>query len=226
MSVLAGIRTVIFDLDGTLLDRRSSFEQFVRDQWRRFDVLQAVDQSAYVRTAIELDDNGYAPRRALFPGTLARLGLNPEPGDALLRDYRAGFPGTCVLFPGARQTLARVRSEGFKLGLITNGSVRMQGAKLECLALAPAFDAVLISDAEGVSKPEPEIFRRALERLGSPPGHAVYVGDHPEFDIDGARRAGMKAVWRRNDALAPPLDADAAIDELADLLPLLGLSRI
>jgi len=195
--MLANIEAVVFDLDGTLLDRRRSFERFVRGQWERhFHVFQPVGQPQYVQTVIELDRDGYAPRKELFAGMLVRFGLPSELGDTLLRDYRAGFPGACLLFPDAAQTLSSLRAGGFKLGLITNGSVGMQSGKLKCLALEPAFDIVLIFDAEGVSKPDPEILRRALERLDTMADRAVFVGDHPEVDVSGARGAGMKSVWR------------------------------
>jgi putative hydrolase of the HAD superfamily len=224
--LLVDIQAVLFDLDGTLLDRRSSFERFVRDQWNRFShVLHSVEQKHYVQTVIELDGDGYLPRRALFTGALARFQLSSELADTLLRDYRSGFPSACQLFPDAVETLSSLRAAGFKLGLITNGSVRMQSRKLACLSLAPAFDTVLISDVEGVSKPDPEIFRRALERLGTRPEHAVFVGDHPDVDVSGARTAGMKAIWRRDRLLSRTVDADAVIDEVGDLLSLLRLAR-
>ena len=224
MSQLIALQAVLVDLDGTLLDRPRSFERFVHDQWQRFSrVLQSVDQANYVRTMIELDADGYAPRTELFAGTVARFEVPSELAETLLMDYRAGFPSACVLFPDALQTLSSLRAAGLRLGLITNGSVRMQSSKLKCLALAPAFDVVLISDAEGVSKPDPEIFHRALERLGTMPEYAVFVGDHPEVDVSGARSAGMKAVWRRDRTLSRTVEAEAIIEELGDLLSLLGL---
>jgi putative hydrolase of the HAD superfamily len=222
--MLANIEAVVFDLDGTLLDRRGSFERFVRGQWERHaDVLQPVCQAEYVQAAIDLDRDGYAPRKELFAGMLERFDLPSELGETLLRDYRAGFPSACSLFPDAAQTLSSLRARGFKLGLITNGSVRMQSGKLKCLALEPAFDTVLISDAEGVSKPDPEIFRRALQRLDTLAERAVFVGDHPEVDVSGARGAGMKSIWRRDPTLSGTVDADAIIEELGDLLHVLGL---
>ena len=105
--------------------------------------------------------------------TIAQFGLSAGLAETLLNDYRAGFPGACVLFPDAVQTLSSLRASGMKLGLITNGSVRMQNRKLECLALSTRFDTMLISDAEGISKPDPRIFHRALERLNASPAHAV-----------------------------------------------------
>jgi putative hydrolase of the HAD superfamily len=216
--MLANLQAVVFDLDGTLLDRRRSFERFVRDQWQRFPVLHRVDESQYVNTLIERDRDGYAPRKELFTGMLAQFGLPSDLAEALLRDYRAGFPSACVLFPDARQTLSSLRASGLKLGLITNGSVRMQSGKLECLALSPAFDAVLISDAEGVSKPDPRIFHRALERLAVSADRAAFVGDHPDVDVAGARAAGMRAIWKRDPMVSRTVEADAVIVELGDLL--------
>src|SRR5262245_66008797 len=95
----------------------------------------------------------------------AQFGLSSSLAETLLSDYRAGFPSACLLFPDAARTLATIRASGLKLGLITNGSVRMQQRKLECLNVALIFDTILISDAEGVAKPDPQIFRRAVDRL-------------------------------------------------------------
>jgi putative hydrolase of the HAD superfamily len=218
------VRSVIFDLDGTLLDRRRSFERFVRDQSERFaHLLRAVDPEEYVQTLIELDADGYAPRSELFTGMIARFGLPSGLAETLLQDYRAGFPSACVLFPDAVQTLSSLRASGLKLGLITNGSVRMQSRKLECLELSSRFDTILISDAEGISKPDRQIFHRALERLNVHPAHAAFVGDHPEVDVAGARAAGMKAIWRRDRSVLRIVEADGVIDELGDLLTLLQI---
>jgi putative hydrolase of the HAD superfamily len=219
----ADIQAVVFDLDGTLLDRRRSFELFVRDQWERFGhCLRDADQEQYVQTLIERDQDGYAPRQSLFTGVIARFGLPSGLAETLLDDYRAGFPNACVLFPDVAQTLSCLRTSGLKLGLITNGSVRMQSRKLQCLGLSPLFDTMLISDAEGISKPDPRIFHRAVDRLGINPTQAVFVGDHPEIDVAGARAAGMKAIWRRDPGRSRLVEADGVIEELGELLAWLG----
>jgi putative hydrolase of the HAD superfamily len=223
--MLADIQAVVFDLDGTLLDRRRSFEQFVRDQWERFfHALRAVDPEQYVQTLIQLDHDGYAPRDGIFTGVVAQLGLPSDLAETLLSDYRAGFPSACVLFPDVGHTLAVLRASGLKLGLITNGSVLMQSRKVECLALTTTFDTIVISAAEGISKPDPRIFQRALERLHADPARSIFVGDHPEVDVAGARAAGMYAIWRRDPAVSRVVEADTIIEEVGDLLTVLGLA--
>ena len=217
--MLAGIRAVIFDLDGTLLDRHTSFELFARDQWTRFaSVLHPAGQDEYVRTLVAFDREGYGPRGELFSGTVAHFGLPAPLADTLRNDFRAEFASACVLFPDAMRTLEALRSAGFKLGLITNGSVRMQSRKLEHLALVPMFDTIVISAAEGVHKPDPEIFRRALERLGVDAAHACYVGNHSDVDVAGGKAAGLKAIWRRDPFLPPPSEADGIVDTVGDLV--------
>jgi putative hydrolase of the HAD superfamily len=224
--MLADVQAALFDLDGTLLDRRRSFEQFVRVQWDRFaDALDVVEREQYAQVLIERDRDGYGPRQGLFGGIIGQFAVPSGLAAALRDDYRDGFPHACVLFPDAVGTLSSLRASGLKLGLITNGSVRMQSRKVECLALSPMFDIILISDAEGIHKPDPRIFQRAMVRLGVHPGRTVFVGDHPDVDVAGARAAGMRSVWRRDPHLSQVVEADAVIDELADLLPLLGLAR-
>ena len=224
--MLTAIQAVVFDLDGTLLDRRRGFVRFVRDQRIRFaDVLGAIDEDEYVRLLVELDRDGYAPRNDLFAGMVARFGLPMPLAETLLADYRAGFPAACLLFPDVAPTLTILRASGVKIGLITNGSVRMQTRKLECLALSPLMDVILISDAEGVTKPDPRIFQRAVDRLDASPARTVFVGDHPEVDVAGARAAGLRAIWRRDAAVSQRVDADAVIDDIGELLVLLGLEN-
>ena len=221
------VKAVVFDLDDTLLDRRASFERFIRNQWERFGpALHAIGQEQYVQAAIRFDGDGYAPRRELFARVMSECQLPLDMGETLLSDYRAGFPTACVLFPDAARILASLRASGLTLGLITNGSVRMQSRKLDWLALAHSFDTILISDAEGISKPDPRIFYRAMERLHVTPTQSAFVGDNPVVDVAGARGAGMHAIWRRHPRVSGTVEADAVIEELSDLPSVLGLECI
>lgn len=89
--------------------------------------------------------------------------------------------------------LERLRGGGVRLGIVSNseGSI---AELLEQVGLLPFFEVIIDSGCEGVSKPDPEIFRRALSRMNVSASEAMYVGDVPAVDVDGARAAGLGAV--------------------------------
>jgi putative hydrolase of the HAD superfamily len=147
------------------------------------------------------------------------LALSDELTHTLMSDYRARFPATCSLFPGVHETLDALRRAGLRLGLITNGSALVQGGKLDAVSIRPKLDAILISEVEGVHKPDVAIFRRAAERLNTVPGQCVFVGDNPDNDVRGAQSADMRAVRVRDGWWDQPAEADAVIDSVPELLP-------
>jgi putative hydrolase of the HAD superfamily len=96
----------------------------------------------------------------------------------------------------------------------SNGSV---ASILEALGFLPYLEFVLDSFVVGIEKPDPRIFRRALEQAGVAPHEAVYVGDLYSIDVLGARAVGMGAVlldpgacWGARDCLVAP-DVAAAV---------------
>jgi HAD superfamily hydrolase (TIGR01509 family) len=95
-------------------------------------------------------------------------------------------------------TLARLRGAGLRLGVVSNSDGRVAEA-LEAAGLRGYFDVVVDSAVAGVEKPDPAIFRAALDALGVPPAEALYVGDLYDVDVLGANAAGMPAVL-----LVPP----------------------
>ena len=217
------IGAVLFDLDGTLLDRKLAYRSFMADQCRRFaSAMPGVTADAYLSAAVRADKKGTAGGRERFAGIGAELGLSEALQQRLLDDYWDGFARACTLFPRAAETLGALRAAGLRVGLITNGSSRMQGAKLDALGVRAAFDEILISGAEGCHKPDPAIFRAASERLGVSPAAAVFVGDNPEADVRGAKAFGMRAVWVRDHDYWPdaPPEADAIVDDVWEVCAL------
>jgi putative hydrolase of the HAD superfamily len=106
------------------------------------------------------------------------------------------------------------------IGSVTNGN-----ADLQTIGLARHFQASVAAHQLGVAKPDPAIFLAGCEVLGVAPHEAVYVGDDLLLDVQGAQRAGLRAVWmnrvgRVND-LAHQVQPDAevtSLDELVDWL--------
>jgi HAD superfamily hydrolase (TIGR01549 family) len=117
----------------------------------------------------------------------------------------------------AHDALARLRRAGLRLGIVSNSDGRVEEA-LVAAGLRPYFDVVVDSGVAGVEKPDPAIFRAALDALGVSPGEALYVGDLYEVDVLGANAAGMPAVLLVPPAAPRPLGcaAVASLRALAD----------
>jgi putative hydrolase of the HAD superfamily len=115
------------------------------------------------------------------------------------------------------QMLGDLHELGLRLGVITNGGTAFQRNTLRALGIERSFEAVLISESEGIKKPDPASFHRAVARLGVSAEESLFVGDHPSVDVAGARKAGLKAIWKRADDWEPPDDADGVIDHLHEL---------
>jgi putative hydrolase of the HAD superfamily len=119
-------------------------------------------------------------------------------------------------YPEVPEVLARLRAGGARLAVVSNWDVSLHDV-LERTGLRPLVDAVVISAELGVAKPDPAIFRAALDRLGAAPDGAVHVGDSLEHDVAGARAAGLEAVLvARNGAAGP--DGVRTVASLSELV--------
>lgn len=98
--------------------------------------------------------------------------------------------------------------EGFRaigpMVLVTNGNTLMQREKLRRCGLEEGWDAIFIAQEQGVSKPDAEIFKRALDRFGLNAEECVMVGDNLNTDIQGGINAGLQTCWMRRDPEAQP----------------------
>ena len=212
------IRAVLFDLDGTILDRLSSLRVYLYNQVERLpDVLGKVPFVEYMDRLIELDSRGHGDKYQVFRRIERDFGMTSGTWQRLLDDYETYFPHVCVPFPKAHQTLWTLRQRGLKMGLVTNGPIESQQPKIDGLGIAGYFGTILISGAEGVSKPDPEIFHRAVRNLGVAAEETVMIGDNPVADIGGARSVGMKAIWKRDEYWEAPDAVDGVVGDLEEL---------
>jgi putative hydrolase of the HAD superfamily len=147
--------------------------------------------------------------------------------DIFERDWFARL----ALYDDAVHTLEALR-RSCKLGLVTNGPSWTQRPKIEQFRLAEYLDLLIVSEEVGVAKPDPGIFRIALDRLQVAPHETLFVGDSIEFDMRGAIAAGMPFVWMnpRGEPLPPDLPPPLAeLRRLHELIALLdetnGLNR-
>ncbi len=173
----------------------------------RHEALRVWDEAAFARRHSELLETFHLEvlagrltvdqaRVRRFATLFAEAGqpLSSAEVDAVAGEYREAYRRSWRLVPGALETVSALHSRA-RLGIVTNNVVEEQRKKIAELGLEPFFDAVVISEAVGVSKPDPAIFRIALGRLQCRPDDAVMVGDSWSSDIIGAAGAGLRAVW-------------------------------
>ena len=214
------IHGVFFDLDGTLYDRDEHLLRITRQQFAAFATdLKGIEIERFVDRVLELDAHGHGRTPDLYHVLVGELGCRAELGLRLDAHFRATFHRSLSLSADTLSTLTVLRARGKKLGIITNGPVYWQSNKVDALRIREFFDTVVISAEEGIEKPHPEIFRRALARCGIDAADALFVGDHPVADIEGAQGAGLRAVWKRMPYWKVPSSVPC-IDSLSEILPL------
>ncbi|QIF02797.1 HAD family hydrolase [Roseimicrobium sp. ORNL1] len=160
------IHAVLFDLDRTLLDRDQSFAAFASGQHERFAKrMPDFHQQAYVERLVALDALGSVWKDVVYQRLIAELGIDGITWEELFADFDTHVADSYVPFPKLQEVLA-VLSQSYSLGIITNGKGEFQQRTIARLDIAHYFKTILISEIEGVRKPEAEIFHRAVSRLG------------------------------------------------------------
>jgi len=155
-----------------------------------------------------------------FNLVLSEAGIARSPAtDAALLELKAWHDRHCLwedVLEGVRPSLERFRAAGLRLAAVSNSNGTLRRL-FDRLGFTPAFDVILDSQVEGVEKPDPRIFRLALERLGEEAGAALHVGDFYHVDVAGARAAGVRAVLVDEAGLYPEADCPRvrSLSELA-----------
>jgi YjjG family noncanonical pyrimidine nucleotidase len=196
------IRAVLFDLDHTLFDTDRAERIALRRALRRFDVpFSPAILEAYRTINAELwadYQRGRVTTRVLqrerFRRLLAHLGLRTSGADPLAACYRDHMATRGDLLPGCRGTLRRL-ARRFPLATVTNGTDRVQRARLRAAQIDGFFAHIVTSESAGYAKPDPRIVYVALDALGIAARDALLVGDDPESDGRAAARAGVRFCW-------------------------------
>jgi putative hydrolase of the HAD superfamily len=123
------------------------------------------------------------------------------------------------VFPGAHETLDRLKQLGVQLALVTNGAAEPQRAKVIRFALEQRFDHIQIEGEHGFGKPEERAYRHALEALGVGPRETWMVGDNLEWEIAAPQRLGIYGIWYDGYGTGLPLDCGIQPDRVIRSLP-------
>lgn len=216
---------VIFDLDNTLTDRAMSIQRYAHRFFEDFgNALRPAARFDDIHRVIQIGDGGgYRPKEVMFQEIQTDLDWVDAPASATISEHWYRVSPQCMqLRAGAENTLTELQRRGYLLGIITNGKTHVQNATLDALNVRGYFEVVLISEECGCRKPDPAIFHLALTALRLSPQCAVYVGDNPQADIQGASNAGLQSVWITDGApwpptLQPPQHQIAQIPQLLEL---------
>lgn len=211
------LQAVLFDLDDTLYPQ----SDYLAGAW------QAVAETAApgagrsveaIRDALERVASLGSDRGRIIDRALEQLGVVAPIVEPLVEVFRSYAPDRLEPYPGVVSGLASLRRV-VPVGLVSDGDVGIQRAKLHALDLEEAFDVVVFSDGLGRAhrKPDPEPFRIALATLGVAAEESVYIGDRPDKDVVGATAAGLGAVRVRTGEYRDRPNTIAPWADLADV---------
>jgi putative hydrolase of the HAD superfamily len=228
------IDATFFDLDDTLVDDQASFR--IATARACAELAAGVDEALLTSTYIEVSDawwrsqvyaygDLYIVRLMLWRRALALCGCDDEPTAMRARDlYTAYRTEVCEVYDETRAVLEALAGR-YRLAVITNGHGDTQRNRLRVSGLDRYFDLVVAATDIDAGKPDPAIFRHAMERLDVAPSATWHVGDSLVSDVAGAHASGLAAaVWlnrraeQREDGQAAPHHEISALGELPGLL--------
>ena len=220
---LAGVRAVLFDLDGTLIDSAP-------------DLALAGNALRQSRALTPIDLGTYRPHAGSGARGILRvaLGVTPELPDyealrqEFLEAYNHHLLSQTLCFAGVEDLLACLVARGMPWGVVTNKATRFTQPTVSAFGMLQSAAAVVCGDTTPHTKPHPAPVLAAMAAAQMSPRHTVYVGDD-ERDIQAGRAAGVRTVAAAYGYLGPGSDprtwgADAVIQSPLELLNLLDLA--
>lgn len=194
--------TLLFDADDTLFDFKASERAALKETFEAFGVPYTPENRAVYETI------NSALWAALEKGTITQERIKVERFSKLLDQvgvaqsaedmataYIEALGRQSILLDGAEALVAKL-SKTHRLAIVTNGLTKVQENRIAKSIIAGYFDAIVISETIGVSKPDPAIFEATFRQLGiSDFKRVLMIGDSLTSDIKGAHNAGLDSVW-------------------------------
>jgi putative hydrolase of the HAD superfamily len=123
-----------------------------------------------------------------------KVEVSEEVIDNLSNRYISVLPGFNHLLQDTIEILGYLKPQ-YKLHIITNGFEEIQHNKMQNSKIADFFETITTSEEAGVKKPHFQIFNIALQKANASPENSIMIGDSYEADIEGAKNAGLQAVF-------------------------------
>ncbi|ALM74880.1 MULTISPECIES: TIGR02253 family HAD-type hydrolase [Thermococcus] len=211
------MEAILFDVDETLLTEKPLMMLFLPQVYeeisRRLQIRKEEARAKFLEEILSRR-NTYEWHDWNFFFRLFNLDLRYE-------ELLTAYPHKIHVFPDVKPTLEWLKSEGYKLGVVTSGPT-YQKLKLRIAKLDNYFDVIVTREDVNTIKPDPKIFIYALEKLKVEPKEAIMIGDSLQQDVYGAKNVGMIAVWINRNNEKGYNFADYEIRTLHELRKILG----
>lgn len=208
MKLLKRIQHVFFDLDRTLWDFESNSEATLKELFSEFGLTEklGVSDDDFIHEYKRINEifwedyrNGVIKKEELryarFETAFQFFGHSDRKMAAEIGElYISRSPRKTGLVDGCIDLLNYLKPK-YQLHIITNGFEEVQHIKMKSSGLDPYFKHVITSESAGAKKPDPTIFRHAMQLTGAMPENSIMIGDHLEADVIGALEVGWQAVW-------------------------------
>jgi putative hydrolase of the HAD superfamily len=183
------LAAVVFDLDETLAVTARDRQRLLADTVGEAG-LEPIEYGTYERAHRESVTG--ETRAQIFETLFADKPVDPHD---LADSYRGVVNEHLEPVEGAEELLSHLSNgAGYRVGVLTDGPERAQQSKIDKLGWTGLIDATVVTGTMETRKPDPRAFEAVLAALAVDPAEAVYVGDKPEADVEGALSAGMRAV--------------------------------
>ena len=212
------MRTVVFDLDGTLADTSGDLIAAANACFRQMGAGDQLDAVADAGTALR-------GGRAMLRLGLERLGRGDDEAEidryypVLLEAYEGSIDAHTVLYPGAMQAVDDLRNAGYAVAICTNKPEYLARLLMTRLGVLEVFGALIGADSLPTRKPDPETLFETVRRAGGNTGRCLLVGD-TVTDRETSRRAGVPSVlvtFGPNGEDVAALAPEATIDRYDEL---------
>lgn len=209
------IKTVLFDLDGTLIDTNELINESFRHTFKKYN---------YAFTEEEIREFNGPPLRDTF------ININSELAEEMIQTYRAhnlaNHDAYVKAFPNVEKTIKALLDMDIKIGIVSAKMRPGVDLGLEIVGLAKYFDTIVTIDEVKNPKPHPESVFLAMKELKAKPAATIVVGDN-FHDIEAGRDAGTQTAgvaWStKGKGFLQQYNPTYMLEDMSDLIKIIGV---